>query len=124
MLEFEFVRLWIGLVWMFRSRLVHPISGVNSGMGMGHSVRVFDLGSVLTGLVESEVKNAEFETVPFGGVHNVVVPKKFPYKLKNSGNFSIPCMVGQVMIDKALCDLGASVSLISYSIFQKFRLGE
>jgi len=33
-------------------------------------------------------------------------------------------MVSQVMIDSALCDLGASVSIIPYSIFKKLGFGE
>jgi len=33
-------------------------------------------------------------------------------------------MVGQVRIDRALCDLGAIVSFMPYSIFQKLSLGE
>jgi len=37
-------------------------------------------------------KNAKFETLPFGGASNVVIPKDFPPKLKEPGSFSIPCM--------------------------------
>ena len=42
-------------------------------------------------------------------------------KLKEPSSFSIPCMIGNVSIDRALCDLGSSVSLMPYSIFK--RLG-
>ena len=73
---------------------------------------------------KSEVKNAEFKTLPFGGLRNVVVLEKFFSKLKDPGSFSIPCMVSQVMINRALWDLGSSVSLMAYFIFQKLDLGE
>ena len=62
-------------------------------------------------------KNAEFETLPFGGGSNVAIPKDFPPKLNDPGSFSIPYMVGRVRIDRALCDLGVSVSLTPYPIF-------
>ena len=46
-----FVRLQIGLLWVFGSKSVHPISGVGSGMDPDRSVRVSGLGSVLPGLL-------------------------------------------------------------------------
>ena len=46
-----FVRLWIGLYRVFRSKSVQPISGVGSGINQGQSVQVSDLGSVLPGLL-------------------------------------------------------------------------
>jgi len=48
---------------------------------------------------------------------------KSPPKLKDPGSFSISCVIGDVMIDRALCDLGASVSVMPYSIFCKLKLG-
>jgi len=54
----------------------------------------------------------------------VVVPQEFPSKLKDPSSFSILCIDAQVMIDRALYDLGASVSLMPNSIFQKLGLGE
>jgi len=73
---------------------------------------------------ESYMKNAEFKTPPLGGLCNVVILEEFPPKRKNLCSCSIPCMVHKVKIDGALCDLGASVSLMPYSIFQKLGLGE
>ncbi|XP_050890444.1 uncharacterized protein LOC127095855 [Lathyrus oleraceus] len=45
-------------------------------------------------------------------------------KLKDPGSFSIPCVIRKFVIDKALCDLGASVSLMPLSICEKLKLGE
>ena len=61
---------------------------------------------------------------PLKGGSNVVIPEDFPPKLKDLGSFSIPCRVSWVRIGRALCDLGASVSLIPYPIFQKLSLRE
>ncbi|XP_021717670.1 uncharacterized protein LOC110685452 [Chenopodium quinoa] len=45
-------------------------------------------------------------------------------KLKDPRNFSIPCAINKMQIDNALCDLGASVSLMPYSVYQRIDLGE
>ena len=47
----------------------------------------------------------------------------FPPKLPNPDSFSTPCIVGKVEIERALCDLGASVSIMPYSLFHKLHLG-
>lgn len=47
-----------------------------------------------------------------------------PPKLKDPGSFSIPFIIGKFIIDKALCDLGASVRLIPLSTCEKLNLGE
>ncbi|CAM8951864.1 unnamed protein product [Rhodiola kirilowii] len=47
-----------------------------------------------------------------------------PPKLQDSGSFSIPCDIGGIIIRRALCDLGASVSIMPYSIYAKLKLGD
>ncbi|XP_070026342.1 uncharacterized protein [Nicotiana sylvestris] len=39
-------------------------------------------------------------------------------KLEDPGAFTIPCTIGSVNFTKALCDLGASINLMPYSIFK------
>ena len=60
------------------------------------------------------------ETVALGEECSHVVLNEFP----TTGSFSIPCMIGNVGIDRALCDLDSSVSLMPYSIFKRLGLGE
>ena len=45
-----------------------------------------------------------------------------PVKLYDPGDFSIPCCIGDVQIQGALCDLGASVSLMLLSFYRKLKL--
>jgi len=45
--------------------------------------------------------------------------KKPPPKLKDPGSFSIPCVIGSETIDKAMCDLGGSVSLLPLSLLKR-----
>lgn len=47
-----------------------------------------------------------------------------PPKLKDPGSFSIPCHIGKFVIDKALCDLGASISAMPLSICKRLEMGE
>ena len=43
---------------------------------------------------------------------------KLPTKFKDPDSFFIPCLRGNVSIDRAFCDIGSSVGLISYSILR------
>ncbi|CAM8942378.1 unnamed protein product [Rhodiola kirilowii] len=47
-----------------------------------------------------------------------------PPKLQDSGSFSIPCDIGGIVVRRALCDLGASVSIMPYSMYAKLKLGD
>ena len=50
--------------------------------------------------------------------------KKLPPKLRGPGSFSIPCVIESETIDKAMCDLRASVSLLPLSLFKRIGIGE
>jgi len=50
--------------------------------------------------------------------------KKLPPKLGDPGSFSIPCVIGSEAIDMAMCDIGASVSLLPLSLFNRIGIGE
>ncbi|KAK9666212.1 hypothetical protein RND81_14G168800 [Saponaria officinalis] len=47
---------------------------------------------------------------------------KKPNKLGDPGSFSIPCVVGGVKISRALCDLGASVSVLPLNVARKIGM--
>ncbi|XP_073279512.1 uncharacterized protein [Primulina huaijiensis] len=55
---------------------------------------------------------------------SALVQNQIPPKLKDPGSFSIPCMIGDVVFPKALCDLGASINLMPLSVLRKLELGE
>ncbi|XP_010480952.1 PREDICTED: uncharacterized protein LOC104759764 [Camelina sativa] len=44
-----------------------------------------------------------------------------PTKLKDPGSFNLPCSISYMHFNKCLCDLGASVSLMPYSVAEKLR---
>ncbi|XP_057986667.1 uncharacterized protein LOC131171215 [Hevea brasiliensis] len=66
----------------------------------------------------------DYETVARTEDCSAILQNKLPLKLKDPGSFSIPCLISNMNIDKALCDLGASVSLIPLSICQRQDVGE
>ncbi|GJS99597.1 DNA-directed DNA polymerase [Tanacetum coccineum] len=54
----------------------------------------------------------------------VVLLNKLPSKEKDPWSFTIPCDIGQLHINNALADLGASISLMPYTIYEKLGRGE
>ncbi|XP_010496613.1 PREDICTED: uncharacterized protein LOC104773663, partial [Camelina sativa] len=42
-----------------------------------------------------------------------------PTKLEDPGSFNLPCSISYMHFNKCLCDLGASVSLMPYSVAEK-----
>ncbi|XP_074297075.1 uncharacterized protein LOC141627753 [Silene latifolia] len=65
----------------------------------------------------------ETATISFMEESSSLISGKSPPKLKDPGSFSISYVIGDVVINRALCDLGASVSVMPYSIFSKLKLG-
>ncbi|XP_074265950.1 uncharacterized protein LOC141588405 [Silene latifolia] len=65
----------------------------------------------------------ETATVAFMEESSSLISGKSPPKLKDPGSFSISCVIRDMVINRALCDLGASVSVMPYSIFSKLKLG-
>ena len=55
---------------------------------------------------------------------SAVVKKELPEKMKDPGSFTIPCIIGGVEIQKALCDSGASINLMPLSVAKQLSLGE
>ncbi|XP_038896008.1 uncharacterized protein LOC120084188 [Benincasa hispida] len=55
---------------------------------------------------------------------NALVSNSLPKKRKNPGSFTVPCSIGGLDVGHALCDLGASINLMSFSIFKKLGISE
>ncbi|CAM8876901.1 unnamed protein product [Rhodiola kirilowii] len=69
-------------------------------------------------------KMDETDTVALSEECSAAMHLPMPPKLKDSGSFSIPCDIGSLTIHRALCDLGASVSIMPYSLYSKLNLGD
>jgi hypothetical protein len=55
---------------------------------------------------------------------SAVISRELPPKRGDPGKFTIPCTIGKAAIKKALCDLGASVSLMPHTVFKRIGVGE
>ena len=55
---------------------------------------------------------------------SAIIQSKYPVKYKDPGSPTISVIIGGNCIDKSLLDLGASVNLMSYSVYKKLGLGE
>jgi len=52
-----------------------------------------------------------------------IIQEKLPSKLKDLGNSSIPCVIESEIIERAMCDLGDSVSLMPLSLRERLGIG-
>ena len=75
-------------------------------------------------ILSKNKKIDKHETIAFGKESHVVLLNKLLIKLRDLSSFIIPCLIGNVSINRALCDLGSSVSLMPYSIFKGLDLEE
>jgi len=75
-------------------------------------------------ILSNKRKLEEHETVALTKECSVVIQNKLPAKLKDPGSFSIPCLIGNVSINRALCDLWSSVSLMPFCLYKTLGLGE
>nr|XP_027072039.1 uncharacterized protein LOC113696853 [Coffea arabica] len=69
-------------------------------------------------------KLEDCETIALTEKCSAIIQNKLPPKLKDPGSFSIPCTIGNIDFSKALCDLGASVSLIPLTEARQWGLNE
>ncbi|XP_021736448.1 uncharacterized protein LOC110702999 [Chenopodium quinoa] len=66
---------------------------------------------------------SESTTVSLTKNCNAIIKNHSPTKLKDHGSFSIPCSIKNITFENALCDLGASVSLMPLSVYEKLGIG-
>ncbi|XP_061340962.1 uncharacterized protein LOC133287381 [Gastrolobium bilobum] len=64
----------------------------------------------------------EFETVALTKECSSIVSTKVPPKMEDPGSFTIPCVIGDRYIGRALCDLGSSINLMPASIFKQLGI--
>ncbi|XP_073138043.1 uncharacterized protein [Henckelia pumila] len=61
--------------------------------------------------------------VELGEQVSAVIQRKVPTKCKDPGMFSIPCKIGDVQLDTAMLDLGASINVMQYFVYASLNLG-
>ncbi|XP_076951110.1 uncharacterized protein LOC143624293 [Bidens hawaiensis] len=66
----------------------------------------------------------EVSSIPLMGDCSAVVLNRVPEKLSDPGVLTVPVLFGSDAMSQALADLGASINLMSYSLYEKLELGE
>ncbi|CAL1358059.1 unnamed protein product [Linum trigynum] len=75
-------------------------------------------------LLTKKRKWADLEKVTLTSKCSAVIQNKLPEKRDDPGSFTIPCVIGGREFDKSLCDLGAGINLMPYSVYKKLGLGD
>ncbi|XP_076935794.1 uncharacterized protein LOC143602641 [Bidens hawaiensis] len=78
----------------------------------------------LKDLLKRKDRLGEVSSIPLMGDCLAVVLNRVPEKLSDPGVFTIPCLFGSDAMSHALADLGASINLMPYSLYEKLELGE
>ncbi|XP_016199605.1 uncharacterized protein LOC107640610 [Arachis ipaensis] len=64
----------------------------------------------------------EKETVILTQECSATIQESIPPKLKDPGSFFLPCTIGDIIIDKAPCDLGSSINLMPLSMMRRLSI--
>ena len=75
-------------------------------------------------IMSNKRKLEAYGTVNLSENCSSIIQRKLPKKLKDSASFTIPCVIREHKFSKALCDLGASINLVPYSLEKRLNLGE
>ncbi|XP_078148597.1 uncharacterized protein LOC144544054 [Carex rostrata] len=75
-------------------------------------------------ILSNRHKLEEVQMVSLDSNGSAMVMNELPKKLDDPGKFYIPCSIGNVQFKRALCDLGASVSLMPKSVYDRLGVGE
>ncbi|GJX79747.1 DNA-directed DNA polymerase [Tanacetum coccineum] len=78
----------------------------------------------LKGLLLIKTRLEEACTITMNERCSLVLLNKLPSKEKDPGSFTIACDIGHLHINNALADLGAIISLMPYTMYEKLGLGE
>ena len=73
-------------------------------------------------ILASKKKLEEYGTIALTEECSAILQKKLPPKLQDPGSFAIPFSIGNRVSGKAQCDLGASINLMSLSMFKRLKL--
>ncbi|XP_016440356.1 uncharacterized protein LOC107766130 [Nicotiana tabacum] len=72
-------------------------------------------------ILSSKRKLKEMKVVKLNAHCSSILQNKFPEKCGDPRSFTIPCSLSSENFDKALCNSGASINLMSLSVFKKLE---
>ncbi|XP_074271829.1 uncharacterized protein LOC141595762 [Silene latifolia] len=103
-------------------KFMDMMKGINITMPFIDAVKeIPSYGKFLKELISNKNSLSPTTTVNLSKECSAILINEAPQKLEDPGSFSIPCKIGTVHIERALCDLGASISLMPLKIFNKLK---
>ncbi|XP_022150857.1 uncharacterized protein LOC111018901 [Momordica charantia] len=78
----------------------------------------------LKDIISRHKKLDEHETVALTKCSSDALGNPLPVKCKDPGSFTIPCSIVGKNLGRALCDLGASINLMTLSVFKELNIRE
>lgn len=84
--------------------------------------QVLRYAKFLKELCSNKRKLSGNEKVSVGENVSAVLQRKLPPKCKDPGIFTIPCTIGNTRFERCMLDLGASINVMPYSIYNSLNL--
>ncbi|XP_020423839.1 uncharacterized protein LOC109950205 [Prunus persica] len=81
-------------------------------------------GKFIEDILSKKRRLEDTEMVELTEQCSAVIQSHLSPKRKDPGNFSIPCTIGTISFQRALCDLGSSINLMPLSVAKRIGLGE
>ncbi|KAD5960699.1 hypothetical protein E3N88_12171 [Mikania micrantha] len=78
----------------------------------------------LKDILTNKKKLEELSHVTLSEECSAILQNKLPQKMNDLGSFTIPCLIGSFSVSNALADLGASINLMAYAVFEKLGVEE
>ncbi|XP_022025076.1 uncharacterized protein LOC110925426 [Helianthus annuus] len=78
----------------------------------------------LKDILGNKKKLEELSHVSLSKECSTVLQSLLPKKMTDPSSFTIPCLIGDLSVNNALADLGASINLMPYTVFPKLNLSE
>ncbi|GJT27308.1 hypothetical protein Tco_0907583 [Tanacetum coccineum] len=75
-------------------------------------------------LVSNKPNIKNEESIRLNARCSVVLQNQLPPKEKDLKSFTLPCSIGRLTVRNALTDLGASISIMPFSMFKRLGLGK
>nr|XP_009791040.1 PREDICTED: uncharacterized protein LOC104238398 [Nicotiana sylvestris] len=109
-----------------REKLKNGVENKKEGKSRREVPEASNLCQVLEGDPAKKRKIEETLVVNLIEHCNAILQNKLPQKCGDPGSFTIPFSLGTTNFDKSLCDSGASINLMSLSVYMKLdkEIGE
>ncbi|GJY87881.1 reverse transcriptase domain-containing protein [Tanacetum coccineum] len=107
------------------TEIIRNTNDINNEPPMLHHDKPIEPNEVLVETKPQETKEQTIQPpIPLIPFPHSSIAKQTPIQGKRPWNFTIPCDIGHLHINNALADLGASISLMPYTMYEKLGLGE